>query len=243
MKSLYCVAAATALVIAPVSAFAQSTGTYGDVATVSTGPASNPNVFQLTSNTSGAGYAGLYFEFTSPFALSSLTQLSTDYQMTTGTFAGGSPRFTLFDSADNAAYVYFGTPQAGGTFTDPNAGTFANTGNYADLLSTDLRVQSNGFGGYNSGALPYVTFADFVAAAGSANIHFATIDLDSGTFTNLPDGQQMLADNFTVNSSVFAAADQGAVPEPSTWAMLLIGFGGIGVALRRRRAGTLALAA
>jgi hypothetical protein len=27
----------------------------------------------------------------------------------------------------------------------------------------------------------------------------------------------------------------GAVPEPSTWAMMLLGFGGIGVALRRRR--------
>ncbi|MEO7411428.1 MAG: PEPxxWA-CTERM sorting domain-containing protein, partial [Sphingomicrobium sp.] len=26
-----------------------------------------------------------------------------------------------------------------------------------------------------------------------------------------------------------------AVPEPSTWAMMLIGFGGVGVAMRRRR--------
>jgi hypothetical protein len=27
----------------------------------------------------------------------------------------------------------------------------------------------------------------------------------------------------------------GAVPEPSTWAMMLLGFGGMGVAMRRRR--------
>lgn len=42
-------------------------------------------------------------------------------------------------------------------------------------------------------------------------------------------------DNITIGS---ATASVGAVPEPGTWAMMLIGFGGIGVALRRRRAGS-----
>ena len=32
-----------------------------------------------------------------------------------------------------------------------------------------------------------------------------------------------------------AAAVEGAVPEPATWAMMLIGFGAMGVSLRRRR--------
>lgn len=37
------------------------------------------------------------------------------------------------------------------------------------------------------------------------------------------------------------AGQTGAVPEPATWAMMLLGFGGMGVALRRRRkAATLA---
>ena len=243
MKFLTCVALAAASSLAFSSpASAQSSGVYGDVAIVNAGPASNPNVFELTSNTSGAGYGGLFTEFGGPFSLSSLTQLSADYQMVTGTFGGGSPRFTLLDGASNAAYIYFGTPQAGGTFTDPNAGGYGNTGNLADLLSGDLRVQSNGFGGYNSG-YPYITFADLVANAGLTNIQYATLDLDGGTFTNLPDGQRMLADNFPVNSNVFAAADVGAVPEASTWAMMLLGFGGIGVALRRRRDPALALAA
>ena len=35
--------------------------------------------------------------------------------------------------------------------------------------------------------------------------------------------------------TVAVSARTGAVPEPSSWAMMLIGFGGIGIALRRRR--------
>ena len=33
----------------------------------------------------------------------------------------------------------------------------------------------------------------------------------------------------------FSIAQNAAVPEPATWAMMLIGFGGIGVSLRRRK--------
>lgn len=35
--------------------------------------------------------------------------------------------------------------------------------------------------------------------------------------------------------TVAVSARTGAVPEPASWAMMLIGFGGIGIALRRRR--------
>jgi hypothetical protein len=51
------------------------------------------------------------------------------------------------------------------------------------------------------------------------------------TFTNLTGG---------VNEGVFLdAVSVAAVPEPATWAMMLLGFGGIGMAMRRRRVGAL----
>jgi len=38
------------------------------------------------------------------------------------------------------------------------------------------------------------------------------------------------------NAQIFAT--QAAVPEPATWALMLMGFGGMGVAMRRRRSAT-----
>lgn len=241
MRNLFALIVTVGLLAVPGTALSQTTGQYGAVQVVNSGPASNPDVFQLTSsNNTPPGYAGLYFDFTSPLALSGITQLSSDYQMTIGTLGGGAPRFTIFDNGGNAAYVYFGSPQAGGTFSDPNSGVYGNTGNFADLLSGDLRVQSNGFGGYSTGPLPYVTWNDLVTNAGGTLVDFVTLDLDGGTFTNLPAGQQMLVDNFTVNGSVISAA--AAVPEPATWAMMILGFGAVGAAARKQRR-KLALAA
>jgi hypothetical protein len=49
-------------------------------------------------------------------------------------------------------------------------------------------------------------------------------------------GAGLLTGLVTASATPLAAA----VPEPATWAMMLLGFGGMGVALRRRRRSTLA---
>jgi hypothetical protein len=195
--------------------------TYGDV---TSGPGGNG--YYLTSNpTSGAGYAGLYYDFSSaPITLSELTNLSASFQMTQGTIGNGAPRFSIIDTTNNVqneAYIYFGTPGPGGTFTDPSPGSTENTGNV--LLSPDLRVQVNGFSGDSTGA-SYETFAQFLAKDGSANIALITLDVDGG----FSQTQQALVTNFDVS----------AVPEPSTWAMMVLGFLGLGfVAYRRKQNG------
>jgi len=38
------------------------------------------------------------------------------------------------------------------------------------------------------------------------------------------------------NAVLYTARDPGAVPEPGTWAMMLVGFGAVGFGLRRRKA-------
>ena len=219
-KMLSAAFAAFTIVVTSPAAAQVTQGQYGNVQTV-------PGGYQLTSSASPYTYAGLYFDFDPGLTLSSLTTLSADYTMTQGSFAVGSPRFSLFDSSNGAAYIYFGTRDAStGLFSDPQTGT---TGNYADLLSSDLRVECNGFAGCGSPGYPPITFAQFVAQAGSTGIASITLDLDGGYVGT----QQLLVSEFNVNGNLYGAP--AAVPEPATWAMMLIGFGGVGFQMRRQR--------
>ncbi len=193
--------------------------TYGD-ATLTAGPPSDPVVLELTSSqTSGIGYAGIIYQVTSgTLTLNTLTQLSADYEMTTGTVGGGAPRFTIFDQSLNSGYIYWGTPQGGGTFTDPNSGTFANTGNLANATSSDARVALNGFGGVGNGN-SYETFAQAQGQVGNVSISYITLDLDAGSFGPT---QVMITDHFTVNNNVFNASSL-VTPEPSGFVVGLVG--------------------
>ena len=141
-KSLLGAFAAAAISMAgSLPSQAATFGTYGDAF-------NNGTSFDLTSSiNSGIGYSGLYIEYDGSTTLGAVTQLSADYNMLLGSFTGGAPRFSIADLSNNQVYAYWGTPIGGGSFTNPNPnGTWGNTGNYADLLSPDVRFYSNGFG-------------------------------------------------------------------------------------------------
>jgi hypothetical protein len=57
-------------------------------------------------------------------------------------------------------------------------------------------------------------------------------------FIDLPDGFTF----DTVSGHNYGSSNVGAVPEPSTWAMMILGFAGIGFMAYRRRNGALHLA-
>ena len=59
---------------------------------------------------------------------------------------------------------------------------------------------------------------------------FYLFDLTGGPFTTITLGNNGLGSS---NGQLYSTSP--AVPEPATWAMMLLGFGGIGMALRRRR--------
>ncbi len=215
-------------------AMADTLFTYGATAVIPTpgSPANNPPpqpyVWQFTSDTSGLGYAGMYVAISGSLTPSTLTSLSAEYWMAAGAFGGGAPRFSLSDSSNNEAYIYWGTPLGGGSFSDPNGGTrWGNTGNYADLSSLDLRVYSNGFGGDNNPNVG-VTWAQFLATGSVSSTQIADIYLDvDGGFT----GTQVLdVATFDINGNNYNAP----VPEPSTLVLLGSGILGLAGILRRK---------
>jgi PEP-CTERM motif-containing protein len=79
------------------------------------------------------------------------------------------------------------------------------------------------------------TWAQFVTAQGSTTIKYVFLDLDGGWLST----QQLLVNNFTVNDQTFTVS---AVPEASIWAMMLIGFAGVGFIAYRRSPKALAAA-
>lgn len=86
-------------------------------------------------------------------------------------------------------------------------------------------IQSYGLYGDYPMTRQTISFRPLIAGA---------FQFELGTYSG--GGYGPLIDNFAVDVTPFAAA----VPEPATWAMLIAGFGAVGLTTRRRRAASVA---
>ena len=103
------------------------------------------------------------------------------------------------------------------------AGTFGGTAGTANIsfgtnLVADLNIQSASLG-----------FTQLIGPVDLFTGPASNPTFNTGTF-NLSGGFTAGAATLTITRAAVAA-----VPEPGTWAMMLIGFGAMGVSLRRRR--------
>ena len=155
-----------------------------------------------------------------------------------------------------------GSPAASGgmiTFLLNNDGTIA-----ANLLSTGLNIEIFSFNSINtlveSGFNPTgpTNVQLFIDSYGIQHSGFVCFPLcgKSETWTigqanQFTDVFQSIAGTSSKYDFVLtdiagnqwaANANTGAVPEPATWAMMLLGFGGIGFVMRRRRVTALQVA-
>ena len=90
-------------------------------------------------------------------------------------------------------------------------------------LGTSQTFTTAGLGLPGDGNQSFSSYVQFSALAGSL--------ITSATFTNFPSTDAFETANYSITPSV---------PEPGTWAMMLIGFGGVGYSLRRKRSKALA---
>lgn len=135
-------------------------------------------------------------------------------------------------TAVNPGAYFFGFPSAGQLHLDVGSGNGAYDFTYAsglfDLVGFDVSFASGGAVG---------TFSVFDAAnalIGTSTFSAATtgaraISLTGVSRLRLVDtGSHFSIDNLQLN------ATNGAVPEPATWAMMILGMGVVGYAMRRR---------
>jgi len=152
-------------------------------------------------------------------------------------------------SADNAFVTVANTT---GGFSTPNTapfpfsfGTFDGTFSFAktagDTLTQDLpNLLTFGDISFSASSISTISFTDAPGVSTTGALYLLGFSSKTGfenTATSLT-----LTFNSTASSAFSASATLatppaaiGDVPEPASWAMMLVGFGGIGAALRSRR--------
>jgi hypothetical protein len=178
--------------------------------TLYSGPASMPEMatnssFDVTFNAPHAGAAGLSFALDGFASLDGQNWYEDD--------------FTL--SLDGAAIIS-GTWNLGGggndvVFSSPLGATFDN-------------VSGNGLNITWNGGQVNIT-APLDLAAGSNKLTFGYTSLAQGHAGFQGTGDE----GWAAHDIVVTQEGAGGVPEPASWALMLLGFGGLGAALRHQR--------
>ena len=205
--------------VTAIAAFACSTAAVAQVEFV---PPSDSvgAVYSTDSNDGYSGGRGVVFSPTSNYLLDSVAL----YQDLTNT----TLNFTLSLATASTGFVSGGTLLASGSQPTSTSGLEFIDFEFAPIL---LTTGTYYFLEFNfSGASNQNFFYDQTGAEPYSQPGFTGIDGTSSGYT----GNFVLA-RIQLNPS------QSAVPEPSTWAMMLIGFGAVGYGKRRRRRSAIGL--
>ncbi|MEG3122440.1 PEPxxWA-CTERM sorting domain-containing protein [Sphingomonas sp. GB1N7] len=157
----------------------------------------------------------------------------------TGTSSTTVPGYDLNPYNNGAGLTFFSAASPGGTVAN---GTTSGTSAALDLsagfvigaTSTFVTGQAVGTA-FQVGGSHIVGFKFVNEATGAVNYGYARITTATGTGTGLgfpATITQLVYEN--TGASLTVAAAGGAVPEPATWGMMILGFGMIGAAARKR---------
>jgi hypothetical protein len=222
----------------PIDAY-DLNGNFADA--VSGGPALTSSGGSLGASTYTFA-AGNYLDYAQRFASSSAYSVEMDFAFTPangswsrifntspgGTFDNGAYVFAnqvnWYESGNlnggpftsNAMHEYLFTRDAGGINIYLDGVLSLSTPAYADsaILDPQLTLFHDNGGENAPGEINFARFYDGALTPGDA---------------------AYLWNNGSLRTTAELLGQQGAVPEPATWALMLLGFGGLGAQLRRRR--------
>ncbi len=191
---------------------------------VTNGNFSSPSVgaYAILGNGSVPGWTNLAEPFieigaTSTYGLTCYNGICTNLEVNANTFGNVQQTISGLTVGQSylLSYVYGGRSAGGAQGMNTTFG--------------GVTVNTNNSDGVNSFWTPFST--TIVATAGSEVLSFQGFNAQGETIgNNISFGNEVTGVSLT------------AVPEPATWAMMLVGFGGLGAALRISRRRTLATA-
>jgi len=149
---------------------------------------------------------------------------------TTATITGGIDYGTFFASSAGGSSAVTGfnvlVNGTGNNFNEANFSPFAGGVNAVLTLDTAQTGTLNFFSSFQANALFSFALSGLFTADGQGALPGGGITVSNASSIA----------NTTINAgSPGTLAVTAAVPEPATWAMMLMGFGAMGVSLRRRR--------
>lgn len=182
-------------------------------------------------------------------------RLSTDYLLSNGvSFSSGGGFAAVVDHVPNCApctptppNILGGTNASGALdYSAAITATFFLPSNTSQMATTNfVRVLGDQFP-LGRGTLTleaYGVLGNLLASTSLADVGPQGTVLDLNIAANGIHSVRFYSDNATVGFDNFEFGDLvGVVPEPSTWAMLILGMGFVGLAMRRRRSATLTFA-
>ncbi len=195
-----------------------------------------------TATGTSAGATAVHFSFLDP-ALADLMFVPAQFLLNTtvasgnpATFTAGPNTWTQTNVNGGFSFIYTGADHVfGSTLVHQNANLLSGT-------FTDAWIQGNG----GTGSINL--------SVGNGGL-FNSLTSDFEQFTNLTPGSQEFALNLLGVTPAFGAnagkalksfrangggnfSFEAGVPEPATWGLMIMGFGGVGAMIRRRRQST-----
>lgn len=173
------------------------------------------------------GFVGTASASGSPITDALLSQTHvTSYDLTTFDFTRG-----VDETDDTAGSLGFSLSQAGQASFDFSGGQYTQA-------YYSVSIMGGSYGLTVPGAVP--TLADLIAFAGDTSVYFSWTEHVEASRLRVSDDRYIrdVFNTFYFGRARLISVDDGSstVPEPTAWALMILGFGAAGAALRRRRA-------